>query len=179
MATTNSSTQQAIRDLQAKIPGLTTTYNNALAAWKAADAARENARSLSVACQARRDAVSASWKKNNACSLADRDRFLADWTRFEDETNSKKGIVDTAKKALDENNTQIDILIEQGKNALNLDPTFNLAQQQQNQNTQTEQKKTEEAEKTKRMIYIVIGLVGGLGAIVTLFAIFKPKKDKA
>lgn len=173
-------TQELLQQLQAALPGLQNTYNLALAAWQAVQVELDKARAASQECQAKRDAENLSWKKNQACSLATRDSLLAAWDKLDKEAQSKKTVVDTAKAALDGANEQIAKVIAQGQAALNLDPTFNLAQQAQNQQQQNEQKKTEEEQKSKRMLYTVIGIVGGLAAVVgLLFALGSRKKAKA
>jgi len=172
----------AIEQLQAQIPALQKKVNDASDKYNASVAQRETWKQKAQACQAARDTKSLGWEKNKMCDIKDLGTFNANWSQWEQTANSDLAAYNIAKGALDTLNKQIQTAIDQGTAALNTDPTFNLQQQALNNQNAQQTAQLQEQAKTKRTIFVILGIVGGLGALFGMFKLiahFTGKKTTA
>lgn len=169
-----------VQQLQAQIPGLQKAIDDAQKALNDAVTDRDKWKLEAEACDARRSQFSLGWKKDQACSIADRDRYYANWDKAAKQIGTCTNTLNVAKQRLDNLNDQIEKVQKQEQQQLLSDPTY-AAQYNAQQNAAANQaKEIEEAAKTKRMLFMTLGVVGGLAALFTGIAmIVKFKKAAA
>lgn len=156
---------QTVQQLQAQIPALQKAVDDAAAALNSAVSERDRWKNEAESCDARRSQFSVSWKKDQACSLANRDLYYANWDKYSKLITTCTNSYNLAKSKLDNLNAQINKVQQQDQQQLLSDPNYALQYQQQQSQAANETKKIEEAEKTKRMYFMIGGIVAGLAAL--------------
>lgn len=168
-----------VQQLQAQIPALQKAIDDATTALNNAVMKRDEYRQKAQACDAARALYTLDWKKDKACSIADRDLFYNEWNKYDGQIGTYTNAVQLAQTKLANLNKQIATVQSQEQNQLLSDPKFNLQNQQQQAEAAAKQKEIEEAQKTKRLYFMIGGIVAGIGVLFGGIALIMKFKKAA